>query len=101
MTNKNKHITKDKKYKSGHFPSVLELLPHTYPKTYFAPRKLITKNRNATIVLAIPTVKREVSYLFDTLTSLFKALNLKESNSSSDFLIVIFISEVVFIKTFY
>lgn len=75
------------------FPQVIEFLPHLAGKTNLVqPKFKLSRNRFASIVIGIPTIKREkTSYLLETLKSLFDAMNDLEK---SDALIVVMIAEV-------
>ena len=80
------------------FPKVIEFLPHIKDKEkMIQPKFKLSKNRFAPIVIGIPTIKRErVSYLVDTLKSLFDSMNELEK---SEALVVVLIAEVVFFYT--
>lgn len=87
-------INGDKQHHYPNFPNILKLLPHLRNRvSYFLePRKEISKNRRAKLVIGIPTVKRaEENYLFKTLNSLVKSCSKQELK---DVLIVVFIAEV-------
>lgn len=75
------------------FPKVIEFLPHLVGKSHLIqPKFKLTKNRFASIVIGIPTIKREkTSYLLETLKSLFDAMNELEK---SEALIVVMIAEM-------
>ena len=73
------------------FPKVIEFLPHLIGKTHLVqPKFKLSKNREATIAIGIPTIKREkTSYLLETVKSVLDAMNELEK---SDALIVIMIA---------
>lgn len=75
------------------FPKVIEFLPHLIGKTHLIqPKFKLTKNRIASMVIGIPTIKREkTSYLLETLKSVFDAMNELEK---SEALIVVMIAEM-------
>lgn len=75
------------------FPKVIEFLPHLIGKSHMVqPKFKLSKNRFATIVIGIPTIKREkTSYLLETLKSVFDAMNELEK---SEALIVVMIAEM-------
>jgi len=75
------------------FPQVIEFLPHLQGKTSLVqPRFKLSRNRFASIVIGVPTIKREkTSYLLETLKSLFDAMNDLEK---SDALVVVMIAEM-------
>jgi len=82
------------------FPKVSEFLPHLIGKTHaIQPKFKISKNRFASIVIGIPTTKREkTSYLLETLKSVLDAMNELEK---SEALIVVMIAEVMISVQFY
>ena len=74
-------------------PSITAFLPHTKqsPRALVPAIKVSRGRRNVSMVIGIPTVKREVqSYLVSTLESIFNNMNAKEI---SDTLVIILISE--------
>lgn len=75
------------------FPQVIEFLPHLVGRTNLVqPRFKLSRNRFASIVIGVPTIKREkTSYLLETLKSLFDAMNDLEK---SDALVVVMIAEM-------
>ena len=76
------------------FPKIVEFLPHLSSKQANAlqPKFKLSKNRRASIVIGIPTIKREkTSYLLETIKSLLDAMNELEK---SDALIVVMIAEI-------
>ena len=77
-------------------PKVVEFLPHLAGRTnLIQPKFKLSKGRSASIVIGVPTIKREkTSYLLETLKSLFDAMNDLEK---ADALVVVMIAEV-FIK---
>lgn len=79
------------------FPEVIKFLPHLngVSQNLIQPKFKLSKNRFASIVIGIPTIKREkTSYLLETLKSLFDAMNDLEK---AEALVVVFIPEVNFI----
>jgi hypothetical protein len=77
------------------FPKISEFLPHLNGKTHLIqPKFKLTKNRFASIVIGIPTIRREkTSYLLQTIKSLLDAMNELEK---SEALIVVMIAEVIY-----
>ena len=76
------------------FPKIVEFLPHLSSKqaNSLQPKFKLSKNRRASIVIGIPTIKREkTSYLLETIKSLLDAMNELEK---SDALIVVMIAEI-------
>lgn len=76
------------------FPKVIEFLPHLMGKSHLIqPKFKLTKNRFASIVIGIPTIKRDkTSYLMETIKSVLDAMNELEK---SEALIVVMIAEVI------
>lgn len=80
------------------FKDVFDLLPHLtgLSQHTIQPKFKQSKNRFGSIVIGIPTIKREkASYLLETLKSVFDAMNEVEKNEA---VVVIFIPEVKKIK---
>lgn len=75
------------------FKTVLDILPHTTEDFNYDPSLEISNNRNATLVIGISTIKREITYLFDTLNSIFSAINY-DFELSNQVLIILSIAEV-------
>lgn len=75
------------------FKSVLDTLPHTAENSNYDPDLEISKSRNASLVIGISTVKREITYLFDTLNSIFSAIEY-DKDLSDQVLIILSIAEV-------
>lgn len=83
------------------FKDVFDLLPHLNGLTHHAiqPKFKQSKNRFGSIVIGIPTIKREkASYLLETLKSVFDAMSDEEKNEA---VVVIFIPEVNKKKIFF
>ena len=74
-------------------PKVVEFLPHLSGRVnLIQPKFKLSKGRTASIVIGVPTIKREkTSYLLETLKSLFDAMNDLEK---TDALVVVMIAEV-------
>lgn len=94
QTNKNQIIDLD-----VDFPKVIEFLPHLVGRSHLIqPKFKLSKNRHASIVIGIPTIKRDkTSYLLETLKSVLDAMNDLEK---SEALIVVMIAEVRIIKNY-
>lgn len=77
-------------------PNSFDFLPHLNGHlTILQPKLKFTKNRYASLVIGIPTIKRDkTSYLLETIKSLFDSMNDKEKENV---LVVIMIAEVCFI----
>lgn len=75
------------------FKTVLDILPHTTENFNYDPNLEISNNRNATLVIGISTIKREINYLFDTLNSIFSAIKF-DFELSNQVLIILSIAEV-------
>ena len=77
------------------FPQITQLLPHLNNISslhLIQPKFKLSKNRFASIVIGIPTIKREkTSYLLETLKSLFDSMNDLEK---LDALVVVIIAEL-------
>lgn len=76
------------------FPEIIDFLPHLNGVSHnlIQPKFKLSKNRFASIVIGIPTIKREkTSYLLETLKSLFDAMN---ELDKAEALVVVFIPEV-------
>lgn len=76
------------------FKDVFDMLPHLAGKSQYSiqPKFKQSKFRFGSIVIGIPTIKREkASYLLETLKSVFDAMNEHERNEA---VVVIFIPEV-------
>ena len=75
-------------------PSIIDFLPHLMGQLDFIqPQFKLSQNRFGSIVIGVPTIKREkTSYLFETLKSLFDAMNDLEK---SEALVVVMIAEVI------
>lgn len=76
------------------FKDIFDLLPHLTGLSQHAiqPKFKQSKYRFGTIVIGIPTIKREkTSYLLETLKSVFDAMNQQEK---SEAVVLIFIAEV-------
>ena len=76
------------------FPQIIEFLPHLTGRHHLVhPKFKQSKNRFTTLVIGIPTIKREkTSYLLETLKSLFDSLN---DSEKSEVLVVVMIAEVI------
>ena len=76
------------------FPQIIEFLPHLTGRPHLVqPKFKQSKNRFTTMVIGIPTIKREkTSYLLETLKSLFDSMNDLEK---SEVLVVVMIAEVI------
>ena len=74
-------------------PSIIDFLPHLMGRSdLIQPQFKLSRNRFASIVIGVPTIKREkTSYLLETLKSLFDAMNDLEK---SEALVVVMIAEV-------
>ncbi len=74
-------------------PKSVDFLPHLVGKSnLIQPKFKLSRNRFASIVIGVPTIKREkTSYLLETLKSLFDAMNELEK---TDALVVVMIAEV-------
>jgi len=78
------------------FKQIIEFLPHLNKNQnvlgLIQPKFKLSKNRYASYVIGIPTIKREkTSYLLETLKSLFDAMNDLEK---TDVLVVVLIAEI-------
>lgn len=78
------------------FPQISQLLPHLKNNSVslqlIQPKFKLSKNRFSSIVIGIPTIRREkTSYLLETLKSLFDSMNDLEK---LDILVVIIIAEI-------
>ena len=79
------------------FPNIIDFLPHiTNDLKSLRPTIRISKGKfNISMIMGIPTVKREKeSYLITTLHSIFKSIS-KNSTVTEDILIVVMIAEVI------
>ena len=79
-------------------PKSVDFLPHLVGKSnLIQPKFKLSRNRFASIVIGVPTIKREkTSYLLETLKSLFDAMNDLEK---TDALVVVMIAEVTILKS--
>jgi len=80
------------------FPNSLESIEHLQFKkdNIFKSELYFSKNRRATFVIGISTIKREnISYLNTTLDSLFLSMSHVEKNQA---LVVVLLSEVIILK---
>ena len=81
------------------FPHVFNGIEHLSQKKsdYFRPDIFMSRNRKATFVIGVPTIKRkDISYLNTMLDSLFLALNPQEKEQT---LVVILLAEVFWLLT--
>ncbi|RNA16470.1 alpha-1-3-mannosyl-glyco 4-beta-N-acetylglucosaminyltransferase MGAT4D isoform X1 [Brachionus plicatilis] len=92
------HTSKESKLESFtrkkiRFKSVIETLPHTNEESNYDPDLEISGNRNASLVIGISTIKREKTYLFETLNSIFSAIDY-DKDLTNQVLIILSIAEI-------
>lgn len=75
--------------------NLFDIVPHL-GRARMTPLVEFTKNRKAVMAIGLPTIKREESYLFQTLNSLLSSISLQEREL---FFLVILVSEVCSFKT--
>jgi hypothetical protein len=76
------------------FPIVNDILPHLRGKSVnLSPNVIASKNKNATFVIGIPSIKREENYLYDTIKSI---LNSMKEFDKRETVIVIMLAEVIY-----